>query len=68
MENHNGDAVTDRDVVLGLISILAVVLIALGVAFYVQVLLAIDAAEATQISSQSIVDHRVTIKEVSMDV
>lgn len=68
MEDHNGDAVTDRDVVLGIISILAVVLIALGVVFYVQVLLAIDAAEATQVSSQSIVDHRVTIKEVNVDV
>lgn len=68
MEDHNGDAVTDRDVVLGIISILAVVLITLGVVFYVQVLLAIDAAEATQVSSQSIVDHRVTIKEVNVDV
>lgn len=68
MEDHNGDAMTDKNVVLGIISILTVVLIALGVAFYVQILLAIDAAEATQISSQSIVDHRVTIKEVSMDV
>ena len=68
MEDHNGDAMTNKNVVLGIISILAVVLIALGVAFYVQVLLAIDAAEATQILSQSVVDHRVIIKEVSVGV